>query len=861
LKWGYIERSISIPISLPRIGDAVIRIADTDRQFRDLLSVEPSRRRLVEIKIVEEGTSEAAADPIYRGAVTNTTFGPGYCEISIQDMVNAWIDEELPSVINRVNYPNLAEGIDNAFLPIVNGACVSSDDNPQGVIELPHIGFDSANSPPDFVERYGAAIHPIENIALYRQLPGENFYSPVNPDEYVLTEESKVFAEIPTLTATPTYVDFLVQQPDGTKIRADIWGINFRGEWNGIPVANTFQENRNPINFFINMIYLAMAKAGADDSIWEVSTIEAVLDKFYTILDDSPPSGFLCDGAITRAMTVREWLGAFLSNFEIDFYQQKNGKLAIAYVQDTDPSRPLFTAGHDVEINSFYEEIAKPTVNQCRYHFAKNYASNEYGLNAIYDNFTDQDLLGVVSSPPQSIVEAEDFQMDYVRDPDTALFVIRRRMSFLSLGSFRQSWNMDLPNTIADLELAKLVGLTHFDGLAIGGYVNSECKVLGLTIDLDKMKVGVSSILRVPRSLLAELAFGLDAAKLWLLSPAGLTWTQITGSWSYDATSCLYFSPYDNSLFMGMNSGTGTIALYQSAPHLTTSSTFTNQLVPSTSGRRFINSVVDTRENRYVGIMTTTGQSSNFLTSAKSSPHSWNTVALPGGVASVFGVTALRPTGGANDELLVALRVADYSDVRLYKWNSSTGYTNLSFPDPTNCDWITFIEPTDDPDLYLVGNLMTGGFSSSIRPRVWTLRVSTGTWTMVGQPWSLNNASQGGAVWRARISGSVITAIVGWGVGPRPVEVWQASWSAGSVGSWSQIATGNGTFGGSSTLYLGDIVYDRDGNLYAGVGGPTDGQGEVWRYASGVWTKVGGDGVNGSWASNANANCAMACGG
>lgn len=506
LRWGYIERSISIPISLPRIGDAVIRIADTDRQFRDLLSVEPSRRRLVEIKIVEQETSESAVDPIYRGAVTNTTFGPGYCEISIRDMVNTWIDEELPSVINRVNYPNLAEGIDNAFLPIVNGEVISSDDNPQGVIELPHIGYDGANSPPDFIDRWGAAIHPIEDIAIYRQLPGENFYSPVNPDEYDVTQESKVFAELPTLTATPTYVDFIVPQPDGTKIRADIWGINYRGPWNGIAEAASFQENRNPINFFINMIYLAMAKAGADSSVWEISTIQDTLDKFYTILDDSPPTGFLCDGAITRAMTVREWLGVFLSDFEIDFYQQKNGKLAIAYVQDTDPSRPLFTAGHDVEINSFFEEIAKPTVNQCRYHFAKNYASNEYGINSIYNNFIDQGLLGTVSSPPQSIVEAEDFQMDYVRDPATAIFVIRRRMSFLSLGSFRQTWNMDLANTIEDLELARLIGLTHFDGLDVGGYVNAEVKVLGLTIDLDKMKVAVSSILRVPRLMGPDVA-------------------------------------------------------------------------------------------------------------------------------------------------------------------------------------------------------------------------------------------------------------------------------------------------------------------------------------------------------------------
>jgi hypothetical protein len=357
------------------------------------------------------------------------------------------------------------------------------------------------------------------------------------------------------------------------------------------------------------------------------------------------------------------------------------------------------------------------------------------------------------------------------------------------------------------------------------------------------------------------LAFGLGSAELWLLVPNTLTWVQLAiGTWTYDETSCLYFSPHDNSLFAAVyNSAAGNIALFQSDPDLTAVSAFTDQLVPSTTGRRFINSIVDTEDNRYLGLMTTGGQAENFLTSTKLLPTVWDTVPLPGGVATVYGVTALRPTGGANDEMLVALRVADYSDVRMYLWNSSTGYTDLSFPAAADCDWITFIEPTDDPDLYLVGNLMTGGFSSGIRPRLWTLKVSTGTWTVVGSSWSLNNASQGGAVWRARISGDVISAVVGWGISPR-LEVWQASWTAGIVGSWSPIATGSIPFGNGTFYFLGDLDYDADGNLYAGIGGPIAGLGDGWKYDSGIWTQVGGDGLNGSWATNSSANCVIRCG-
>lgn len=515
LKWGSIERSIPSPIGLPRVSDAQIRVADTDRKYRGILSTETARRRFIELKILEEGASESATDPIYRGEVVNTSFGPGYIEIDMRDVTFSWIDEQLPNVINRANYPFLAPGLDEAFFPIVNGECISPDDNPQGVINLPHIGFSVS-----FGDRYAATFHELEDIAVYKREPGQGLFSPVNPADYNVTVEPQEFVEWPTLgPVNVTYVDFIAELPEGTEVRADIWGINFRGAWNGIPTAATFEENRNPINFFINMIFLIMLKAGQSDTIWEVSTIEAVLDKFETILPT--PSGgtrFLCDGALVKAQTVREWLGTFLTNFEIDFYQQKNGKLAIAYVEDTNPYRTIFTAGHDVEINSFFEDIAKPTVNQCRFHFQKNFASDEYASNEIFDNVADQYALGDgvfdlttgdpvldPSGVPERIpkLEVDDFFMDFVRDTVTALFVTTRRMSFLALGSFRQFWNMDLPETIESLELARLVGLTHFDGLQAGGYVNKEVKIIGITIDLDKMKLAVSSILRVPQTITA----------------------------------------------------------------------------------------------------------------------------------------------------------------------------------------------------------------------------------------------------------------------------------------------------------------------------------------------------------------------
>lgn len=513
LKWGYIERSIPSPVGLPRIGDATIRIADTDRKFRDKFSFQSPRRRFVELKLVEEGTSESAADPIYKGEVQNVDFGPGYCEIELRDRTFAWIDEPFPNLINRVNYPTLAAGTDEAAMPIVNGECVSLEDFAQGIIPLPHIGYDISTG-----DRYAAHLFDLEDIAVYRRLPDEGLFSAVDPADYNVTVVPREFAEFPGITFNVTYVDFLVEQVEGAEVSADIWGINNRDAWNGISAATTFEENRNPMNFFINMIHLFMLKAGVSDDVWDVDEIEATLVKFETILSGpSGPSRLLCDGAFTQSITAREWLGQFLPNFELDLYQKKNGKLAVSYVEDTNPSRPLFTAGHDVEIQTFFETLAKPTVNQCRFHFQQNYVSGQFAANEIFDNEADQyalgdgvfDIYGDPVTDPSGVpvriprYETEDFNLFWVRNIDTALFTVTRRMSFLALGSFRQTWTMDLLETNEDIELARLIGLTHFDGAELGtGYVNKELKILGLSTDLDKMKVNVSTILRVPQTII-----------------------------------------------------------------------------------------------------------------------------------------------------------------------------------------------------------------------------------------------------------------------------------------------------------------------------------------------------------------------
>ncbi len=72
-------------------------------------------------------------------------------------------------------------------------------------------------------------------------------------------------------------------------------------------------------------------------------------------------------------------------------------------------------------------------------------------------------------------------------------------------------------------------------------------------------------------------------------------------------------------------------------------------------------------------------------------------------------------------------------------------------------------------------------------------------------------------------------------------EVWK--WNGST---WSQVG-GDGLNSGWNSVYLAvSSLVAKDGVLYAGVGS-TGNNGEVWRLQSGSWSRIGGAGLNGSW--------------
>ncbi|MBP9700387.1 fibronectin type III domain-containing protein [Candidatus Woesebacteria bacterium] len=102
--------------------------------------------------------------------------------------------------------------------------------------------------------------------------------------------------------------------------------------------------------------------------------------------------------------------------------------------------------------------------------------------------------------------------------------------------------------------------------------------------------------------------------------------------------------------------------------------------------------------------------------------------------------------------------------------------------------------------------------------------------------------------------------IVGLGNTAGDAEVWACTGCEGGSASWGGTRLGGDDPSGSSGSTYGwaDSTFEQvldlveyNGFLYAGLG-ITAGESELWRYDTGSWTKVGGDGLNNSWDSTIN---------
>ncbi|MFZ2125096.1 MAG: LamG-like jellyroll fold domain-containing protein [Candidatus Saccharimonadales bacterium] len=253
------------------------------------------------------------------------------------------------------------------------------------------------------------------------------------------------------------------------------------------------------------------------------------------------------------------------------------------------------------------------------------------------------------------------------------------------------------------------------------------------------------------------------------------------------------------------------------------------------NGKRSVNAITKAGSYTYVGIGIDIGDAEVW----RYDGSSW--LLVGGGVNSVNdswsaqtyeGVYSLASDG---TNIYAGLGISA-ADGEVWKFNGTSW--NKIGGDSLNGSWTNYAEQVVSLD-YFGGNLYAGIGTSANDAEVW--RWNGSSWTQIGgdsknSGWTINYELVGG------ITNDGTYLYAGLGTTAGDSEVWRWSGSA-----WNKI--GGDSLNGSWDTTIETIRSLRyfGGSLYAGLG-DTAGDAEVWRWNGSAWNKIGGDGDNNSWA-------------
>lgn len=512
LNFGHIDRSLAYPAGSVQVGDAQIKLADTDKSVRGWWAETTLRRRQAELKLFLDTdlTDPSPAitvddiEPVFTGEIVDADFDSGSGLSKLRDTMFSWLDKPIPPLGTPDNFPNLPSGVTSVFIPLRFGRLESYSQGSPAIALLP-IGVCACPYVDAVQFRYAVARTTVNDvIAVYRKRVTEGYFTIVDPSEFNVVTEDLFAAGI---TYTITYIQFIIKQDDGTEIRADISGVDYRGAfgvapWNLDPVTG---ESRNAADHLINALYYFLELEGR--------TAQYNSESFYRLRQDLIDRGYKCDADIDgkSATTPRELIAQFSASQGIDFKTDRYGRMTVALdpLSDIDTGSPIervvFTED-DVEKGTFKPSVKPQTANRIRCRYAPYGDTNDqWGFEIIVDNTADQvELLGS-ASPAVGNIEEIPFDLPFVRDDATAIAVLKARIGYYTLRSWPISFQLALPDYALQLDLGDTIGLTHREGIKtfnpseqIVGWVDEPFKVVGLTYDLDKTLLTVTAIRYYP---------------------------------------------------------------------------------------------------------------------------------------------------------------------------------------------------------------------------------------------------------------------------------------------------------------------------------------------------------------------------
>lgn len=444
--YGTFTRAISAPAAFVKTGDVNISLVDSDNSIRQRIAAKTIRKALAEIRLGPEGGSYMAfLRPLLREVGMVQQPADGELTIQLRDFVFDKLEEPIPAIGTKDNFPNLPDG-PSAFGAIIFGE-VSSD---VGAIPCQLVD----NSSYDYL----VARHPCRSVTIYKKGDGDEEFVPASGYSII---EQVVDGNTVTLArfgANPE-ADIRANASGMYKTETgDLIGTNFAYAMLQVLLMMDIEQSLDKINF---------------NSFDAVAALTADLK---------------CSGAVTSGITWGELLTRLQRSSNIDLFADKNDRITAKYT--TDDEEPTVNLSDLLRLykGSVSQQLADPAYNRIPYAYCPNYASGSW-IEAVYDNKGDQERMG-------EIVEEERLMMYFVRDAATALAVVEHRSQYLDLDSFRFSGEIPLIPVLESLELADLVTIDHFGGIKSGGYAGEQFKILQLSMDIDHLKYQFNGIRR-----------------------------------------------------------------------------------------------------------------------------------------------------------------------------------------------------------------------------------------------------------------------------------------------------------------------------------------------------------------------------
>ncbi len=188
-------------------------------------------------------------------------------------------------------------------------------------------------------------------------------------------------------------------------------------------------------------------------------------------------------------------------------------------------------------------------------------------------------------------------------------------------------------------------------------------------------------------------------------------------------------------------------------------------------------------------------------------------------------------------------------DAEVWRYNATTSLWTMIGGDSLNSGWLTGYDivsslASHNGDLYAG----LGQTSGNDEAEVWRYNATTSQWTLVGDA-NLNSAWGTGLVLVQSLISHDGNLYAGLGFNASQAEVWRYN---ATTSLWTQVGDANLNSAWGANYNRAQSLASYGGDLYVALEGDTAGEAEAWRYnaTTSLWTKVGGDALNSSWADS-----------